>query len=104
MEAYSETPPVQSINYVKLAPGWALIGANFDPIQKNGPKVGSGHCFARPRYVYLLFHIKQHINQRAQQLPQRVKRLASKSEKISKEFSFDIDIGFQQLSFSMNTD
>ena len=72
MEVYSQTTPVHSISYAKLAPGCALIGANFDPIQEIGLKVGGGHSFeggrsfARPRYVYmyLLFHIKQlqHIN------------------------------------------
>ena len=40
----------------KLAPGWALIQVNFDPIQEIGPKVGggrsfvSGPFFARLRY------------------------------------------------------
>ena len=28
--------------HVKLAPGWALIQINFDPIQEIGPKVGVG--------------------------------------------------------------
>ena len=31
--------------YAKLAPGWALIRVNFDPIQEIGPKVGGGHSF-----------------------------------------------------------
>ena len=29
----------------KLAPGWALIRVNFDPIQESGPKVGGGRPF-----------------------------------------------------------
>ena len=28
--------------HAKLAPGWALIRVNFDPIQEIGPKVGGG--------------------------------------------------------------
>ena len=32
-------------NYAKLAPRWALIWVNFDPIQEIEPKVGSGHSF-----------------------------------------------------------
>ena len=28
---------------MKLAPGWALIKVNFDPILEIGPKVGGGH-------------------------------------------------------------
>ena len=46
---------------VKLAPGWALIRVNFDPIQKIGPKVGSGcsfmsgHSFTRLRYIYNIY-------------------------------------------------
>ena len=31
--------------HAKLAPGWALIQVNFDPIQEIGPKVGGGHSF-----------------------------------------------------------
>ena len=31
--------------HAKLAPGWALIRVNFDPIQEIGPKVGGGHSF-----------------------------------------------------------
>ena len=43
--------------HAKLAPGWALISVNFDPIQEIGPKVGggrsfvSGPFFARLRYM-----------------------------------------------------
>ena len=46
--------------HVKLAPGWALIRVNFDPIQEIGPKVGggrsfvSGPFFARLRYTQLV--------------------------------------------------
>ena len=29
--------------YTKLAPGWALIRVNVDPMQEIGQKVGSGH-------------------------------------------------------------
>ena len=32
-----------SIRCTKLAPGWALIRVNFDPIQDIGPKVGFQH-------------------------------------------------------------
>ena len=45
----------------KLAPGWAVIRVNFDPIQEIGPKVGggcpfvSGPFFARLRYSFSLF-------------------------------------------------
>ena len=41
---------------MKLAPGWALIRVNFDPVQETGRKVGggrsfvSGPFFARLRY------------------------------------------------------
>ena len=31
--------------HAKLAPGWALIRVNFDPIQEIGPKVGGGRSF-----------------------------------------------------------
>ena len=31
----------------KLAPGWALIRVNFDPMQKIEPKVGGGRSFTR---------------------------------------------------------
>ena len=31
--------------HVKLAPGWALIRVNFDPIQEIWPKVGDGRSF-----------------------------------------------------------
>ena len=31
--------------HVKLAPGWALIQVNFDPVQEIGPKVGGGRSF-----------------------------------------------------------
>ena len=31
--------------HMKLAPGWALIQVNFDPIQEIGPKVGGGRSF-----------------------------------------------------------
>ena len=99
MEVYSPTTPVHSISYAKLAPGCALIGANFDPIQEIGLKVGGGHSFeggrsfARPRYVYLLFHILQHINKSKVSVEQENKQLtAPKSKTISKEFSFDIKI------------
>ena len=34
-----------------LAPGWALIWANFDPIQEIGPKVGGGRSFVRLQYM-----------------------------------------------------
>ena len=43
--------------HAKLAPRWALIRVNFDPIQEIGPKVGggrsfvSGPFFARLRYI-----------------------------------------------------
>ena len=49
--------------HAKLAPGWALILVNFDPIQEIGPKVGrgcsfvSGPFFARLRYMH---HIHIH--------------------------------------------
>ena len=36
--------------HTKLAPGWALIQVNFDPIQEIGPKVGGGRSFARLWY------------------------------------------------------
>ena len=45
--------------HAKLAPGWALIQVNFDPIQELGPKVGGGHSFmsgpffTRLRYMYV---------------------------------------------------
>ena len=38
----SQTPQVHSVSHVKLAPGWALIWVNFDPIQEIGWKVGGG--------------------------------------------------------------
>ena len=31
--------------HAKLAPGWALIQVNFDPIQEIGPKVRGGRSF-----------------------------------------------------------
>ena len=31
--------------HAKLAPGWALIRANFDPVQEIGRKVGGGRSF-----------------------------------------------------------
>ena len=31
--------------HTKLAPGWALIQVNFDPMQEIGPKVGGGRSF-----------------------------------------------------------
>ena len=31
--------------HTKLAPGWALIRVNFDPIQEIWPKVGDGRSF-----------------------------------------------------------
>ena len=31
--------------HAKLAPGWALIRVNFDPIQEIAPKAGGGHSF-----------------------------------------------------------
>ena len=38
--------------HAKLAPGWALIQVNFDPIQEIGPKVGGGHSFvSEPSFV-----------------------------------------------------
>ena len=43
--------------HAKLAPGWALIQVNFNPIQEIGPKVGGGRScvcgpfFARLRYI-----------------------------------------------------
>ena len=46
--------------HAKLAPGWALIRANFHPVQEIGPKVGCGHSFvsgpffARLRYIYMV--------------------------------------------------
>ena len=36
---------MHSISYTKLAPGWALIRVNFDPIQEIELKVGAGHSF-----------------------------------------------------------
>ena len=39
----SQTQGVDYISHAKLAPGWALIPVNFDPIQEIGPKVGVGH-------------------------------------------------------------
>ena len=38
----SQTPQVCNES---LAPGWALIWVNFDPVQKIEPKVGGGHSF-----------------------------------------------------------
>ena len=43
--------------HTMLAPGWALIQVNFNPIQEVGPKVGGGHSFvcgpffARLQYI-----------------------------------------------------
>ena len=37
--------------HTKLAPWWAFIRVNFDPIQEIGPKVGGGPFFARLRYI-----------------------------------------------------
>ena len=38
--------------HTKLAPGWALIQVNFDPIQEIGPKrTWGGPFFARLRYI-----------------------------------------------------
>ena len=31
--------------HANLAPGWALIQVNFDPIQEIGPKLGGGCSF-----------------------------------------------------------
>ena len=47
--------------HVKLAPGWALIQVNFDPIQEIGPNIGggrscvSGPFFARLQYIIQLY-------------------------------------------------
>ena len=38
---------------MKLAPGWALIQVNFDPIQEIGQKVGDALSFARLQYMSL---------------------------------------------------
>ena len=43
----SQTPHICCINHAKLAPGWALIRANFGPIQEIGPKVGGVGTFLR---------------------------------------------------------
>ena len=46
--------------HVKLAPGWALIQVNFDPIQEIGPKVGSGRSFVSgPFFARLRYHMCQ---------------------------------------------
>ena len=47
----SQSPQVHSIR-VKLAPGWALIRVNFDPIQEIGPKLRVLAIFWR----WALFH------------------------------------------------
>ena len=40
--------------HAKLAPGWALIQINFDPMQEIGPKVGGGCSFVNgPFFVRL---------------------------------------------------
>ena len=40
--------------YAKLAPGWALIQVNFDPIQEIRPKVGGRRSFVSgPLFVRL---------------------------------------------------
>ena len=45
-EYASQTPWLHSlVPRPKLAPGWAVIQANFDPIQEIGPKVWGGHSF-----------------------------------------------------------
>ena len=52
----SDTHTVLLKLHAKLAPGWALIRVNFDPVQEIGRKVGGGHSFvsgpffARLRY------------------------------------------------------
>ena len=55
---------------LKLAPGWALIQVNFDPIQQIRPKVGGGHSFvsgpffARLRYSHSLCAVECMIAER----------------------------------------
>ena len=54
----SDTHTVLLKLHAKLAPGWALIRVNFDPVQEIGRKVGggrsfvSGPFFARLRYSH----------------------------------------------------
>ena len=51
-----------SISHAKLAPGWALIEVNFDPIQENGPIVGAGRSFARLRQYNHVVQGEAYIN------------------------------------------
>ena len=52
---------MRSISHAELAPGWALIQVNFDPIQEIGPKIGAEHfveggcSFMRLRYYQTVF-------------------------------------------------
>ena len=40
--------------HTKLAPGWALIRVNLDPMQEIGPKVGGGRSFvSEPFFAYM---------------------------------------------------
>ena len=59
----SDTHTVLLKLHAKLAPGWALIRVNFDPVQEIGRKVGggrsfvSGPFFARLRYQEGSMHL-----------------------------------------------
>ena len=46
--------------HAKLAPGWALIRVNFDPIQEIGPKEGGGRSFTSGRFSQDYSILKSH--------------------------------------------
>ena len=44
--------------HAKIAPGWALIRVNFDPIQEIGQKVGGGRSFVSgPFFAKLRYYL-----------------------------------------------